>query len=61
MFSFLFSQCSEKKCAHLLRYNVQFISRKRAVELDPYVISHGSVLILFSKYYLVKTDDSLEM
>lgn len=32
---FLFPWCSGKKCAHLLIYNIEFISGKNAVEVDP--------------------------
>ena len=45
-----FFPCSEKKRAYRLTYNVQFISGKSALELDPYAIYHTA--FSFLKHYL---------
>lgn len=60
MFFFSFSPAvHSKKWAHLLIYNVEFISGKSAVALGPYVISQAA--FSFLKHCLVKASDSLEM
>lgn len=59
VFIFFHPRCSEKKCAHLLIYNVEFITGKRAVALDPYIISHAA--FSFLKHSCAKASGSLEM